>query len=470
MNDGGNFWSGRFRQPPSELFQRLNASIMFDWRLAPYDIEGSIAHARMLSQIGVLSGDEFEQIEDGLKQIMTEILQGDLSFDLPDEDIHSGIEKRLIELIGDTGKKLHTARSRNDQVATDLALYIRDLVKQHLSDVVSLQAALLKQADAGVDAVMPGYTHLQRAQPVLLAHHLLAYFEMFSRDFVRLWRVLDSAGVMPLGAGALAGVNYETDRDALAAELGFDRPGANSLDDVSNRDYALDYLGAASNLSVHLSRLAIELILWSSTEFGFVELADAFTSGSSIMPQKKNADACELIRAKAVKVEANHQGLCNLMAALPLAYNKDLQEDKLYVFETADILGVTIAVAAEIVGTLSFDYGAMREAAAGNFALATDVADYLVGKGVPFRDSHRIVGELVRECIDAGCTLGDFKLEELRDHSESFDETYYDVVDLDAAVGRKVSYGGTAAGRVRAQLDGAHSRLKGLEQTVIELG
>lgn len=468
--DDSNFWSGRFRQPPSELFQQLNASILFDWRLAPYDIEGSIAHARMLAQIDVLTAEEFKQIEEGLKQVMGEILQGNLSFDLTDEDIHSGIEKRLIELIGDTGKKLHTARSRNDQVATDLALYIRDQVKQHLSDIVTLQSALLQQADSGVEAVMPGYTHLQRAQPVLLAHHLLAYFEMFSRDFVRLWRVLDAVGVMPLGSGALAGVNYQLDREAIAAELGFDRPGANSIDDVSNRDFALDYLSAASNLSMHLSRLATELILWSSSEFGFAELSDAFTSGSSIMPQKKNADACELIRAKAIKVEANHQGLSNLMTALPLAYNKDMQEDKLYVFDTAEILGITIAIAAEMMATLTFDYETMRSAASESFALATDVADYLVSRGVPFRDSHRIVGELVRECIDARSSLGDFTLEELKAYSDSFDDSYYDVVDLDAAVGRKVSYGGTATGRVRAQLDGAHTRLKGLEQTVVELG
>ena len=465
-----NFWSGRFQQPPGELFQQLNASITFDWRLAPYDIEGSIAHARMLSGAGVLTREEFEHIEEGLGKIMGEFLQGDICFDVVDEDIHSAIEKRLIELIGDTGKKLHTARSRNDQVATDLALYMRDQVKQHLAHLVALLSSLLEQADAGVDAVMPGYTHLQRAQPVLLAHHLLAYFEMFSRDFVRLWRVLDALGVMPLGAGALAGVNYPVDRESVAAELGFDRPGANSMDDVSNRDFALDYLAAASNLSLHLSRLAAELILWSSEEFGFVEISDAFTSGSSIMPQKKNADACELMRAKAVKVEANHQGLSNLMMGLPLAYNKDMQEDKIYVFDTVDILSITIPVAAEMSATLTFDFEAMRAAAQGSFALATDVADYLVEKGVPFRDSHRIVGELVRKCIDTGVSLEDISLEELQGHSQSFDESYYGVVELEAAVARKVSYGGTATGRVRAQLDGAHTRLRGLEQTVEELG
>ncbi len=462
-------WSGRFRQPPNELFQQLNASIMFDWRLAPYDIEGSIAHARALMGAGVLTDEEFTAIEDGLRKIMGEFLQGDLRFDVADEDIHSAIEMRLIELIGDTGKKLHTARSRNDQVATDLCLYIRDQVKQHLSDLVALLSALLGQADAGVEAVMPGYTHLQRAQPVLLAHHLLAYFEMFSRDFVRLWRVLDAVAVMPLGAGALAGVNYQVNREAVASELGFARPGANSMDDVSNRDFALDYLGAASSLGVHMSRLAAELLLWSSAEFGFVEISDAFTSGSSIMPQKKNADACELMRAKAVKLEANHQGMTNLMTGLPLAYNKDLQEDKLYVFDTADTLGVTLPVAAEMVRTLAFDHQAMRAAAWDSFALATDVADYLVERGVPFRDSHRIVGELVRWCIDEGKTLAELTLEELRERSDSFDDGYFEIVDLDAAVARKLSYGGTAAGRVNAQLDGARTRLKGLVQTVDEL-
>ena len=472
MSDRENthFWSGRFQQPPHELFQQLNASITFDWRLAPYDIQGSIAHARMLAAIGVLTEEEFGSIEQGLGQIMAEIAQGGFAFQLADEDIHTAVEKRLIEIIGDAGKKLHTGRSRNDQVATDLALYVRDQAAQHLAALAALLEALAGQADSGMEAVMPGYTHLQRAQPVLLAHHLLAYFEMFSRDFARFQGTLEATRVLPLGAGALAGVNYPVDRDRTAAELGFERPGANSMDDVSNRDFALDYLAAAATTSMHLSRLAAELILWSSAEFGFVEIADGFTSGSSIMPQKKNADACELIRAKAARVAANHQGLSSLMAGLPLAYNKDMQEDKVYVFETADILSLTLPVMAEMLATLKFDQERMRAAATEGFALATDVADYLVGKGVPFRDSHRIVGELVRYCMDEDKLLEDVTLAELQERSPRFDESYYTVVDLEAALSRKASYGGTAPARVGEQLESARRKLEAMRRAVAEPG
>ena len=469
MDDSEYFWSGRFEQPPHKLFEQLNASITFDWRLAPYDIQGSIAHARMLQGIGVLTGNELAVIEDGLGKVMSEIARGEFAFNLADEDIHSAIEKRLIALIGDTGKKLHTARSRNDQVATDLALFIQDQIKQQLADLVHLLAAILKQAKAGVDIIMPGYTHLQRAQPVLLAHHLLAYFEMFSRDYVRLWRALDAARVMPLGAGALAGVNYSVDREGVAAELGFERPGANSIDDVSNRDFALDYLAAAASVSMHLSRLATELILWSTAEFGFVEISDMFTSGSSIMPQKKNADACELMRARAVRVVADYQGLMALMSALPLAYNKDTQEDKLYVFDAADTLLLTLPVMGELVATLAFDAGRMREAAEESFTVATEVADYLVERGEAFRDAHRIVGELVRRCEVEKRRLDDLTLAELAAFSASFDDRYYEVVKLEAAIERKSSYGGTATINVKAQLGGAASRLEGMQQTIDEL-
>ncbi|MFA6001944.1 MAG: argininosuccinate lyase [Thermoleophilia bacterium] len=468
-NNNTHFWSGRFDQPPHELFQQLNASITFDWRLAPYDIQGSLAHARMLSSIGVLTADEFGQIETGLGQIMVEIARGEFEFKLEDEDIHSAIEKRLIELAGDVGKKLHTARSRNDQVATDLALFLQDHIGQHLADLVSLLEAFLKQAEASMGVIMPGYTHLQRAQPVLLSHHLLAYYEMFSRDHVRLMRVLEAAQVMPLGAGALAGVNYPINRDQTAAELGFERPGANSLDDVSNRDFALDYLGAASNLSIHLSRFAAELILWSSAEFGFAELPDAFTSGSSIMPQKKNADACELIRAKAARVAANWQGLTSLLAGLPLAYNKDMQEDKLYIFETADILLATIPVMTEMVATLKFKPERMRQTAEESFSVATEVADYLAGKGLAFRDAHRITGEMVRKCIDEGRALADLTPAELKVFAEEFDDSFSGVVDVEAAVERKDSYGGTSSGQVEAQLLVASRRLEGLKQTLADM-
>lgn len=468
-NDKTHFWSGRFDQPPHELFVQLNASITFDWRLAPYDIQGSLAHARMLSGIGVLTADEFGLIEQGLGKIMAEIARGEFEFRLEDEDIHSAIEKRLIGLVGDVGKKLHTARSRNDQVATDLALFLKDHIGQHLAGLVLLLEAFLKQAEVCTGVIMPGYTHLQRAQPVLLSHHLLAYYEMFSRDSVRLLRALDAALVMPLGAGALAGVNYPINRDETAAELGFERPGANSLDDVSNRDFALDYLGAASNLSIHLSRFATELILWSSAEFGFVEISDSFTSGSSIMPQKKNADACELIRAKAVRVAAAWQGLTTLLGGLPLAYNKDMQEDKLYVFETVDILLATIPVMTEMVATLEFRRERMRQAAEESFSVATEVADYLTGKGLAFRDSHRITGEMVRKCIDEGRTLADLKPAELKEFAVEFDDSFGGVVNVEAAVERKNSYGGTSPGQVDAQLLIASRRLEGLKQTLEDL-
>ncbi|MFA5809404.1 MAG: argininosuccinate lyase, partial [Thermoleophilia bacterium] len=312
-------------------------------------------------------------------------------------------------------------------------------------------------------------THTQRAQPVLLSHHLLAYYEMFSRDSVRLLRALDAARVMPLGAGALAGVNYPINRDETAAELGFQRPGANSLDDVSNRDFALDYMSAASNLSMHLSRFAAELILWSSAEFGFVELPDSFTSGSSIMPQKKNADACELIRAKAARVAANLQGLTTLLTGLPLAYNKDMQEDKLYIFETADILLATIPVMTEMVATLEFQRDRMRQAAEESFSVATEVADYLTGKGLAFRDAHRITGEMVRKCIDEGRTLADLTPVELKDFAPEFDDTFSGVVDIEAAVERKDSYGGTSSGQVGSQLLAALRRLDGLKQTLEDM-
>jgi argininosuccinate lyase len=453
------FWSGRFVQPPHALFEQLNASIGFDWRLAPYDIQGSLAHARMLAKNGVISSEDLDEIDSGLTQVMGEIATGDFAFNVQDEDIHSAIEKRLIEIVGDAGKKVHTARSRNDQVATDLCLYVRDQIGQHLSDITAVMEALLRQAEENQTAIMPGYTHLQRAQPVLLSHHLLAYFEMFSRDFVRMSQALSAAAVMPLGAGALAGVNYPIDREQTAAELGFERPGRNSLDDVSNRDFALDYLYAASVLASHLSRLAAELILWSSQEFGFVEISDAFTSGSSIMPQKKNPDACELIRAKASRLTADLQGLLAVMTGLPLAYNKDMQEDKLYVFETSDTLLLTLPVMAEMVATLSFDQKRMWSAAEEGFATATDVADYLVGKGMPFREAHQVTGKLVRKCIDEKRSLESLAVEELRELAPEFSDDYYDVANLEKSVERKNSYGGTNPDRVSSQMDEARERL-----------
>ena len=465
------FWSGRFVKPPHQLFEQLNASISFDWRLAPYDIQASMAHAHMLAGIGVLTDEEMEKIEKSLTEIMGEIARGDFAFNISDEDIHSAVEKRLVELAGSIGKKLHAARSRNDQVATDLALYIRDQIVQHMTDITLLMEALLKQANGpGMTAIMPGYTHLQRAQPVLLAHHLLAYFEMFTRDFLRMAQSFASTQVMPLGAGALAGVNYPVNRDQVSDELGFERPGSNSMDDVSNRDFALDYLAAASTLSLHLSRLSAELILWSTDEFGFVEISDAFTSGSSIMPQKKNPDACELIRAKAARAAANYQALSTLMAGLPLAYNKDMQEDKIYVFDTSDTLFLTVPMMAELVATLDFNQSRMWHAAEESFALATDVADYLVGRGMAFRDAHRVVGQLVRKCIDEKRSLSSMTMEDLKPLAEEFGKDYQDVINLEASVERKNSYGGTSPDQVAVQMDRAQNRLQEMRQALADLG
>ncbi|MBE0429963.1 MAG: argininosuccinate lyase [Thermoleophilia bacterium] len=463
------FWSGRFVQPPHQLFEQLNASIGFDWRLAPYDLQGSVAHARMLSDIGVITNEEFEEIDRGLTEIMGEIAKGDFAFNISDEDIHTAVEKRLAGLIGAPAAKLHTARSRNDQVATAFCLYVRDQIGQHLTDVVVLLESLLKQAEPGMAVILPGYTHLQRAQPVLLAHHLLAYFEMFARDYLRLSQAFTSTQVSPLGAGALAGVNYPVNRDQVAAELGFQRPGFNSMDDVSSRDFAIDYMGAASMLGMHLSRLAAELINWSSEEFGFVEISDTFTSGSSIMPQKKNPDACELIRAKAARVAANQQGLMSIMSGLPLAYNKDMQEDKNYVFDTSDILLLTVPVMAEIVATLDFNSSRMWRAADESFALATDVADYLVGKGMAFRDAHRVAGQLVRKCIDQKRALSSMTADDLKPLAAEFGDDYQEVINIEASVERKNSYGGTSPVQVAGQLAKARERLEDMRTALAEL-
>ena len=397
----------RFAEEQDPLFKRINSSISFDWRLAPFDIEQSKAHARALARLGVLDDGELGEITDGLDSVGAELEQGRFEFRDDDEDIHMAIERRLTELIGPVGGKLHTARSRNDQVATDLALLVRSHSARAIALLETLMHSLVGLAEAHRDWPAPAYTHLQRAQPVYLGHHLLAYFWMFERDSRRFFRAAEATGAMPAGSGALAGLNWDLDRDGIAADLGFDRPAPNSLDAVSNRDFALDYLSAASICAMHLSRLGGEIVLWSSQEFGFCELPDSFASGSSIMPQKKNPDAAELLRGKAPRVAASFFSLLGTMHALPLAYSKDLQEDKEPLFDAIDSLELCLAAAAGMLDGIRFNRERLAAAAADEMLAATDLADALVREGVPFREAHGLVGGLVRAAVDSGRGLAE---------------------------------------------------------------
>ena len=452
-------WGGRFESEQDPLFERLHASIPFDNVLAPFDIAGSQAHVRMLADVGVLSVDDRDQILTGLGQIAREVQTGAFIYTLADEDIHMAIERRLIEIIGPVGGKMHTGRSRNDQVILDLHLYLRSAVRGHQKRVAGLMEALLEQAEWGKDTVMPGYTHMQRAQPVLLAHHLLAYFFALERDWQRLqeWAGCSS---MPLGAGALAGVNYPLDREWVAAELGFERVAPNAIDAVAARDAAFSYLAVTANCALTLSRLAGEIVLWSTQEYGLASLPESWTSGSSIMPQKRNPDGAELVRAKAAGFLARLQGLGAVLKGLPLAYNSDLQEDKPYVFASKEELDLCLEAMTAMVRGLTFDVAKARVAAEGGYAQATDVADYLAGKGLPFREAHRTAGRLVAMLAREGRPLSSASLEELRGLSPLFAQDYYSVVELDRVVAAKMSPGGTAPPRVAEQLALAWDRLK----------
>jgi argininosuccinate lyase len=456
-------WGGRFSAGQDPLFELLNASIPFDYALAPFDIEGSRAHVRMLGSIGVLTADERDILLAGLDTIAGEVESSMFAWTLQDEDVHMAIERRLTELGGPFGGKFHTGRSRNDQVALDLQLYLRSAVCGHQAGVLGLMAALLAQAEAHEDVIFPGYTHLQRAQPVVLAHHLLAYLFALQRDWERLdaWR---ETSWMPLGAGALAGANYELDRDMVAKELGFETTAPNAMDAVAARDTAFAYLAIAANCALTLSRLAEELVLWSTQEFGLAALPESWTSGSSIMPQKRNPDGAELVRAKAAGFLARLQGLGVLLKGLPLAYNKDLQEDKLYVFGTKEELDLCLQAMTAMVQGLVFDVARAREAAEGGYAAATDVADYLVAKGLPFRDAHRVAGRLVALLAKDGRALASASLDELLGLSPLFDEGFYRVVDITRVVGAKVSPGGTAPRRVAEQLALARSTVERLSR------
>jgi argininosuccinate lyase len=450
----------RFREPQDPAFQRLNASIDFDRRLWPQDIAQSRAHARMLAAQDIIAAEERDTLLAGLDQVQRELSDGAFEFLEDDEDIHMAVERRLTEIVGAVGGKLHTARSRNDQVATDLSLYTRERAREAVVSLGELMASLIARAEQHLDWPMPGYTHLQRAQPVYLSHHLLAYFWMFERDRRRFAFAAAESGRLPLGAGALAGVNFATDREAVAAELGFDAVAPNSIDAVSNRDFVLDYLGAAATCATHLSRLGGELVLWSSQEFGFCELPDAWTSGSSIMPQKKNPDAAELLRAKAPRIVSHLAALHGVMHALPLTYNKDLQEDKEHLFDAVDTLALTLAAARGMLDGVSFRRERLQTAAADELIAATDVADLLVRRGVPFREAHGVVAGLVREAVDSGRALSQFSAAELARHSDAFDEEFFEVLSQRSWLESKVSAGGTALPRVREQLQAARTALE----------
>jgi argininosuccinate lyase len=448
----------RLPDPQDPLFHALNSSVGFDFRLAPQDIRGSLAHARMLARQEIIGAEDLAAIERGLEEVREEVEQGRFEVHAGDEDVHMAIERRLTELIGPAGGKLHTARSRNDQVATDMALYVRDRALAAGRLTGELMQALLEQAEAHLDWAMPAYTHLQRAQPVYLSHHLLAHFWRLRRDRLRFAFAFEAAGELPLGSGALAGTNFETDRDSLADELGFPRVGENSLDAVSNRDHVLDLLSAAATCATHLSQLGAELVLWSSEEFGFCEVADAFASGSSLMPQKKNPDAAELLRAKAPRVVGRLTTMHGVLHALPLAYNKDLQEDKEQLFDAVDTLELCLRVAAPMVAGTEFRREAMAAAAADELVAATDIADLLVRQGTPFREAHGIVGGLVREALASGRALSELSADELDRLAPGLDpETVAGLVAGGGVLESKVSAGGTSLPRVREQLD--HARM-----------
>ena len=449
----------RFAEPQDPVFRRLNASISFDWRLGPYDVAQSRAHARMLADCGVISADDREQLLRGLDEVERELDEGRFAFQEDDEDIHMAIERRVTELVGPAGGRLHTARSRNDQVATDMAMFVRAHALQSADAVREVMGALLALAERHLDWPMPGYTHLQRAQPVYLSHHLLAYFWMFDRDVERLEGALRAADRLPLGAGALAGVNFPIDRQAVARELGFGAVAENSLDAVSNRDFVVDFLAAAATCATHLSRLGAEIVLWSSQEFGFCQVADAFASGSSIMPQKKNPDAAELLRAKAPRIAGHLVALHGVLHGLPLTYSKDLQEDKEHLFDAADTLDGCLQAARGMLEGLSFDRHRLTEAASDEFLGATDVADLLVRRGVPFREAHGVVAGLVRHAIDQGKALSQLSAQELAAHSPALDGEFYEALRLPRWLEAKQSEGGTSLTRVREQVERARRRL-----------
>jgi len=449
MTDNKKLWGGRFQQPTDAFVEEFTASVGFDRRLAPYDIAGSIAHAQMLAKVKVLSKEEADTIIKGLQEILSEIEAGKFDWQVSLEDVHMNIEARLTDKVGEVGKKLHTGRSRNDQVATDIRLFLREGIDAVSEGIGRLGARLLALADKEADTLMPGFTHLQPAQPVSFGHHMMAWFEMLMRDLERMQDCRKRVNRMPLGAAALAGTSYPIDREYTCKQLDFDAVCENSLDAVSDRDFAIEFSSAASILMMHLSRFSEELILWSSTQFGFVDLGDAFCTGSSIMPQKKNPDVPELVRGKSGRVTGHLVSLLMLMKSQPLAYNKDNQEDKEPLFDVLDTTLDCLKVYADMMESISLNRDAMHKAAAEGYTTATDLADYLVGKGIPFRDAHEIVGKAVHAAIESGKDLSQLTYAELQTFSRLIDKDVFDVLTLEGSVNARAHIGGTAPANVR---------------------
>ncbi len=453
-------WQGRFEQPTNRQVEDYTASIHFDSRLFRFDIEGSIAHCRMLAECQIISHDDANRIVEGLGEILREIERGELPMDASQEDIHMAVEQRLIQKIGEVGGKLHTARSRNDQICLDMRLYMRDVIEQCRALLMDVEEALLTVARATLGFVMPGFTHLQHAQPVLLSHHLMAYFEMFARDEERFEDCLKRTNVLPLGSAALAGTSFPIDMDLTARHLKFARVTRNSMDAVSDRDYLIEFNAAAAITMMHVSRLAEELILWSTSEFAFIEISDAFCTGSSIMPQKKNPDVPELMRGKSARVFGNLMTLLTLCKALPLAYNRDLQEDKEPVFDTVDTILSTLRLLARLLPEIQFKESRMDQAAREGFILATELADYLVRKGIPFRKAHHAVGQIVQLCVLQKKDFRDCTLEEYKNASKAFETDLFDLLDVKSAVNQRKSQGGTATVRVQEAVSRAQEELE----------
>jgi argininosuccinate lyase len=453
-------WGGRFTESTDAFVEAFTASVTFDRRLYRYDIQGSRAHARMLSKVGVLSESERNAILDGLDQIEQAIERGDFEWSVSLEDVHMNIESRLTAMIGDAGKKLHTGRSRNDQVATDLRLYLREQIDKSCTELRRLQDGLLLLAEREADTVMPGFTHLQVAMPVTFGHHMLAWFENLQRDHQLLLDCRKRVNVMPLGAAALAGTSFPIDRHYTAELLGFDTPAENSLDAVSDRDFAIEFCSCAALVLTHLSRFSEELILWASGQFNFIDLPDRFCTGSSIMPQKKNPDVPELVRGKSGRVTGHLVALLTIMKGQPLAYNKDNQEDKEPLFDVVDTLLGCLRAFADMVPAIQVNADSMRRAAAGGYSTATDLADYLVRKGVPFRDAHEVVGSAVRVGIESGRDLSEMQLAELQALSQVIENDVYDVLTLEGSVSARDHFGGTAPKQVRAAVLRARKRLE----------
>lgn len=456
-------WGGRFSKNTALLVDEFNASIEFDQKLYKHDIQGSIAHAKMLAKQNIISNEDADLIIKNLKEILMDIEKGLVEFSIDLEDIHMNIEKLLIDRIGDTGKKLHTARSRNDQVAVDIRLYLKEELIDIQDLLKQLLLTLIVTAEKNIETILPGYTHLQRAQPVTFGYHMMAYFQMFLRDFDRLSDCYNRMDYLPLGSGALAGTTYNTDRSFLAQELGFNNICPNAMDAVSDRDFAIEFMSDASILMMHLSRFCEELIIWSSSEFSFVEMDDAYSTGSSIMPQKKNPDLAELIRGKTGRVYGNLMNILTIMKSLPLAYNKDMQEDKQPLFDSVETIKNSLAIFIEMIQTMKINKENMYNAAKTGFMNATDAADYLVAKGIPFRECHEIIGKIVLFCIQNQKAIEDLSIDQLKSFSDQFDTDIYEKISIHSCVEAKQSFGSTSTNSVKNMIAQAKEKLSHIE-------